>query len=211
MPVYLRKNEKVLFVHIPKTGGSSFEKVMKRRGWREEFKSSGLSLAEIDFMRISPQHYHASVLEMLLDLKKFDRILTIIRDPFARFKSEFYWQYKQGLCSLTPADWIRRMFDEYQTDSCIYDNHIRPQSEFVMEGCVLFPLESGGVENALGLCESSIPPMEKIWRRFCARSSGIKANSSKKNMRIEEEFDLYRPLIEEFYETDIELYRSALR
>lgn len=210
MPVYLRKKEKVLFVHIPKTGGSSFEEVMKIRGWREELKVSGLSLGEIDFMRVSPQHYHARILERLLNLEKFDRILTIVRSPFDRFKSEFYWQNQQGMCSFSPSDWILRMFDEYQTDPCIYDNHIRLQSDFIVEGCGIFPLEHSGVQNALEFCDSVGSTARKIFRRSTVRPNANKAKVSRKKIQIEEEFEASRPLIEEFYAKDVELYRQAV-
>lgn len=211
MPVYIKNKEKVLFIHIPKAGGSSYERIMKKNGWREELKVSGLALDDIDFMKVSPQHYHAEIIENLLNIEKLNKVLTIIRNPFDRFKSEFYWQCSQGLTSARPSEWAYRVIDEYYKNPVAYDNHIRPQSDFIVEGCNIFVLEAQGVENAIKYSDQRTGA---FWYKGGNRS-GIfnrskKEKLSMKRPHIDDEFESLRYFIEEFYSEDIDIYNRAL-
>lgn len=207
MPVYIKSNEKILFVHIPKTGGSSFEEVMKKRGWREYLKLNGLSLSDIEFMKVSPQHYHSEIFESLFNLEKFNKIISIVRNPFDRFKSEFYWQHTQGFSSAGPSEWTHQVFDEFKKNPYAYDNHIRPQTDFLVKGCEVFILETGGVEKALKFCnELPTASVYNLTGLFSVLKKEIRLKVSPRIPRIEEEFEAVRPMIEAFYSEDIIMY-----
>lgn len=150
MPIFSKKSKNVLFIHIPKSAGSSIERIGRDLGWTESFSIRGKSLDQISYCRASYQHLHADVLEYLFDLEDFESVFTVVRHPFERLKSEYYWQLQQGLTSLPAANWINHTFDSYLSNEFLFDNHIRPQVEFIpeLEKMKVFKLEEGGVKSA---------------------------------------------------------------
>ena len=151
MPIYLKKNEKILFVHIPKCGGSSFSDFLIRKKYEESLTVRGKAIKDIEFWKSSPQHLHRDVLKKLLNFEKFDKIITIVRDPFERLKSEYYWQLNAGIIKdkeILPGKWFDNLIDKYHTNNYIYDNHIRPQNEFLINESKVFKLEEQGIKKA---------------------------------------------------------------
>ena len=77
MPQYVKDGKKVFFIHIPKTGGSSLEKMFVDNGWEElEYGSIGKS-QQHDRRYIWSQNVSE-------DVEK----ITIIRNPVDRLLSE---------------------------------------------------------------------------------------------------------------------------
>ena len=149
MPVMVKNEAAVLFVHIPKCGGSSFEKGMEYRGWRELLSIRGMGAAQLKFMRCSPQHMHAELLTRVVRPERFDMVVTIVRNPLSRLRSEYSWQHSQNITKLAPDQWIAHVFEAFDEDPYAYDNHIRPQNEFLLHMTKIFKLEEDGVTRAL--------------------------------------------------------------
>lgn len=59
MPVFVKNNLKVLYVHIPKTGGTYIEDLFRQNGFDVKFWESNLLGGAL---RCSPQHYHHELL-----------------------------------------------------------------------------------------------------------------------------------------------------
>jgi hypothetical protein len=149
MPVFTRNNDSVLYIHIPKSGGSSIEHIASQCGWEESFSVRGKPLNKIKFYKASPQHFHESLLSDIFNFNEFNVVFTVVRNPFQRIKSEYYWQKSQGITASSPTEWIARVFNEYSDDKYIYDNHIRPQVEFIPKGSnsKVFRLEDGAMDE----------------------------------------------------------------
>lgn len=143
MPLYNRKEHQVLFVHIPKCAGSTVEDLL-------------LSLAEGCqlFSRTAPtdlpcgaQHFHAAMLRQVLPNIESVPCFSIVRHPLFRAISEH--QYRNKLrrrkneketdLDSDVASW----FHEYRFNNYIFDNHIRPQIEFILPNTCVFHLEHG--------------------------------------------------------------------
>lgn len=204
MPVFSKSNRNILFVHIPKCGGSTVEDIARRAGWLETFSVRGRNIKEMEFCKVTPQHMHASLLSEVFYLKEFESIFTLVREPFSRFKSEYYWQRRQKLTELAVSDWIEDTIARYSDDNCIYDNHIRPQCEFIPRGVDvrLFKLEDDGmgkVRDLLGDTSSRI-----LWRQFFGTSlfKGGRKKESKKDFEVESEFMAKYERIVSFYIKD---------
>ncbi len=196
MPILVRKEKSVLFVHIPKCGGSSFLKAMNQRGWLELLSIRGLHANQLKFMRCSPQHLHADLLNQLIKPQAFDHIVTLVREPKSRLISEYCWQKIQGMTALQPEKWIEQTFTEFQKDRFLDDNHIRPQSDFVLSSTQIFKLEEDGIRKALEAVtpeiEGNYPAIEKL-------------KSTQKSPTILEAFEIAKDRIFEFYAKDYEL------
>ncbi|MEA3468759.1 MAG: glycosyltransferase [Thermodesulfobacteriota bacterium] len=145
MPVFIKNNNNLLFVHVPKTGGSSAEELFKKSGWRIACLDKG-SQGTLNHLRpCSPQHMHAKMLQQQFVLCQFNGIFMIVRHPYDRFCSEYCYINKNNcdFSSKAVENWTRKIFCEYTSNNFILDNHIRPQNEFYIPGSTVYKLEDG--------------------------------------------------------------------
>lgn len=216
MPIFTKENQTLLFIHIPKTGGSSFEKILSGLGWSEYLSIRGRKLNEIKFLQISPQHFHGEIINSFVNFDYIDKAILIIRNPFDRFKSEYYWQLKQGITSLNAEDWIKYVLDQYKNNPSIFDNHLRHQHEFMIpfDNLEVFKLENDGIKNAINsvvkLNESEYGLNRFFEKNVNARVAKImlKVKDKKSNYRddIEKSFLHNQDLIVSFYKKDYEFF-----
>lgn len=144
MPIFLKGGKAIFFAHIPKTGGSTIE-------WK--FTKSEYDVSYLDmeaaglnrFRLCSPQHMDASQYTRILDLSRFEFMFAVVREPISRLKSELGMRLQTGFQNRIEQNdqWVLDGFKRYQTDGYVYDNHLRPQSEFIVPGFEVFRLEDG--------------------------------------------------------------------
>lgn len=148
----------ILFIHIPKTGGSTIERVFKSSGYQVMYLDGKMGKNSVNHLRrCTPQHMHAAMLEQNFRLKNFDLVFMLVRDPLSRFKSEYIWRNRKKFTGVKPSSvqrWGEKSLDSYTRDSFIYDNHLRPQSEFYTEGADVYRFEEG-LDNVLSRLGSS--------------------------------------------------------
>lgn len=208
MPIFLKNDKVVFFIHIPKSAGSAVERIARDLGWAEEFSIRKKSLNDIKYCKSSFQHLHAEVLDLIFKFEEMDSVFTIVRDPFSRLKSEYYWQARQGITNLNVKDWICDTFDKYESNNYVYDNHIRPQVEFLPSGSNIkvFKLEEGGVLKA----KNELLRVDPYYNRYLEifRNIWFKIVNSEndkvstKEQKIEDEFMSYKDIIFKFYKND---------
>jgi len=146
MPVFTKDKKNLLFIHVPKTGGTSMEMLFQRSGWRIGYLDLNLKGESFNHLRIcSPQHMHAKMLKQQLMLHKFNGTFMMVRHPYNRFRSEYAYNNKVDCdpSAETVESWTRSVFKAYAGDHFILDNHIRPQHEFYLPGTVVYKLEDG--------------------------------------------------------------------
>lgn len=125
MPV--SPKQKVLFIHIPKCGGTSVKKFFKMR--REQMMA---------LIHLTPQQL-VDYLGPTHEYLKFYKF-TVIRNPYERVVSDFFWfkfkfndfLNKYKICSIN--DFIKLRCDveknnRYEED--IYFDHFRPQLQYL--------------------------------------------------------------------------------
>ncbi|MCD4525801.1 sulfotransferase family 2 domain-containing protein [Nocardioides sp. cx-173] len=152
MPIFLRGGRAVLFVHVPKTGGTSIERVFERAGWSTYLLETPDTERELVAVRkCSPQHYHAELLRALLRLGRFEATFMMVRDPLARFRSEFLMRHSREprTSAADVEEWADRLLRRYRSNPFVLDNHVRPQSEFHLKGATVYRLEDG-VDSMVG-------------------------------------------------------------
>lgn len=143
------------FIHIPKTGGSSVNSYLRARGDLALYSRDPL-----DWMKVSPQHLHRSAALRVLPPGFCDAEFTILRDPVQRIRSEYRYRAAR-LAGATGAPsaavewhdgsafgegfeaWVAAVLRDWDADPCLYDNHIRPQSDFWRPGIKTFFFENG--------------------------------------------------------------------
>ena len=146
MPVFTKGKKNLLFIHVPKTGGTSMEMLFQLSGWRTGYLDLNLKGKSFNHLRIcAPQHMHAEMLKQQLVLHKFNGVFMTVRHPYDRYRSEYAYKYKVNCdpSAVAVETWTRTVLKAYSKDQFIFDNHIRPQHEFYLPGTAVYKLENG--------------------------------------------------------------------
>jgi hypothetical protein len=146
MPVFTKDGRNVLFVHIPKTGGSAVERHFVDAGWVMTYHDGRMARDKPNYLRTcTPQHMHGALLRETFRIQRFDAVFAVVRDPVARFRSEYVMRHKQELSTNAAAveAWAEKSFSRFGTNPFVHDNHIRPQVEFLVPRVRVYRLEDG--------------------------------------------------------------------
>ncbi len=157
MPSLILDDRLIWFAHCPKAGGTSVEMVLVDRfgasvghlawGWDIWWKDGGWRHADPPN---SPQHLIWADAERVL-ARSPDAVFALVRDPAARMISEYRYQRQKrrgtrlgrSLAYLPFPLWLRLMLRLMRLNPYAFDNHLRPQSDFVPSGAHIFHLEDG--------------------------------------------------------------------
>lgn len=154
MPVLHVGTKRILYIHVPKTGGSYVEQILGSYG-----VVTGVRFTPaFGGLPCSPQHFHGELLEHIHSADRlevadpFDYVFMTTRDPVERMLSEFAYRRPRGRLATVRArlgiaerfdSWLRATLRAYRRDPFVLDNHVRPQHEFEAFGPEVFRLEDG--------------------------------------------------------------------
>lgn len=162
----------------------------------------------------SHQHWHLEIVKYYCDLSHCKYKFAIVRDPVERLISEFRFR-KGAYCPMNSTRtwedydlgihgnsevkttnfsyWLRRSYETSILNPYIWDNHFRPQCEFVEPGFAIIPFNLDKInfylQDRLGF-ESKIPWVNK--------SEFEEVNATQED----------RQFIEEWYNRDYELFAN---
>lgn len=155
MPAYRINNKNVLFIHVPKTGGTTVETFLSSNS-SQSLHNAGVKLlrpvASARLTRSLPlQHFHAELLEGIFAPDFFDYAFVIVRDPMERMKSEYrHSRELRRLDTWLPFDqWLTLTLGLATVAPNLRNNHYRPQVDFPCFKAEIFRFE-GGMENIVG-------------------------------------------------------------
>jgi len=139
MPLIKFGKRIALFIHIPKTGGSSIESSVR------QMKGSValLSSAPLGYAKCTPQHMHAELLERFIGTNFYDFSFAVVRHPITRIRSEFQMRCSGPNNQKDFEAWFNDTLDTYMKNPYVCDNHIRPQSDFLLPKTDVFHFEAG--------------------------------------------------------------------
>ncbi|MCK6370198.1 MAG: sulfotransferase family protein [Gammaproteobacteria bacterium] len=207
MPVFVKGGTSILFVHIPKTGGRTIE---------SKFQDSGYQLSYIDMEAeglnrlrwCSPQHMDSSQYIRILDLSKFAFMFAVVREPVSRLKSELGMHLQQNFRNSVEQNdqWVMDALAGYQANPYLYDNHLRPQYEFIAPGVAVFRFEEG-LDAILAEVERRHPDISLVPGHARIGSRAERSGFSSSEIALSE--DVTRR-IRAFYAADYERYYPDL-
>ncbi len=143
MPLFTRQDRSVLYIHVPKTGGTSVEHFLTANGFAAEYLDAGGAGSLNSYRRCPPQHMHAQQLMAILRPWRCGYVFATVREPLARIVSEYRMRARtQDGFPRLPA-WVDQSLKRYAEDPYIFENHLRPQVEFIIPGCDVFRQEDG--------------------------------------------------------------------
>ena len=144
MPVLFNGSIRILYIHIPKTGGTSVTRFFERNGFQTGYLDATVSPASLNAVRwCSPQHMHAQMLNTVFNVARFDYVLATVRHPLSRIMSEYRMLFEAHEDPPPMDAWIEQTLSDYRRTPYMHDNHIRPQTEFLVQDCDIFKLEDG--------------------------------------------------------------------
>ena len=131
MTLLIGKNSSILFLHVPKCGGSSIVDTFEAHGYSPQLQMRGLPPQEC--LIASPQHQTFSGLREVIRPEKLTDIFILVRNPYERIKSEFNWTFRDTTTEHRPdfSEWILDSLALASEDRSHADNHFRPAIDFV--------------------------------------------------------------------------------
>ena len=146
MPLFRLGDRVVLFVHIPRAGGTSVQTYLSRSA-----ESAMAAQEETGALPVAPAYFHRDIYAQLLDPAFYDYAFAITRHPLDRLVSAFL-AYADEDASFEA--WAEEVFDRYGSDPYLLGNAVRPQSDFLLDGMDTFRLEDGLDKAATALSDA---------------------------------------------------------
>ena len=158
MPIYHWQNSETqkkivfLFIHIPKTGGSTLAFFFKQLGFRS-FGAPKEYFFVRDYLKCPPSHFDMKIIEQLFKLEAIYSF-AITRDPLKRLFSDYKWAQTKSknidkFMKMSFEDFVNDSFEKYSLNEYYLANHIKPQHHFISDKVTrVFKLEDG-LENAI--------------------------------------------------------------
>lgn len=144
-------NKELIFIHIPKTGGTSVTHALDLLDTNNFFsyQPTIISMSQIEtyfeslekniVLSITPQHLSSCQLKSIVG-DKYDIYtkFSIVRNPYDRIVSEYHYiknlpnRKFEPFKNLSFLQFVRSVFDlPHMLQKSIFDNHLTPQNEFL--------------------------------------------------------------------------------
>jgi hypothetical protein len=202
MPIFYRDHQYILYIHVPKTGGRFIQETFVANGYQCGFMDTSNITTEFNRIRTcSPQHYHANLLRQTVRFNRLSCVFMTVRNPLDRIKSEFLWRERDP--SVDPDVWLKHILSVYPSDNFILDNHIRPQTEFLIDGADVFRTEDGFNRDWLQLLNTRLGLNFELLPETRPNSSRINTGKDSSDVALNEES---MDLIRNFYRADFERF-----
>ena len=138
MPFYQinvdQKTVNLLFIHIPKTGGTAIEHYLPSIGFKAFFDPSSYMPVR-NCLSIPPAHFDYELCDRLFRLERFYNF-AIVREPVDKMVSEYKWAKTKSLLAdriknFSFSDFVDFALEEYSRDQDFMAGHLKPQYRFV--------------------------------------------------------------------------------
>jgi hypothetical protein len=207
MPYYKEKD--ILFIHIPKTGGTNIEDNLKKKITQtlcDQTTPNKNNLLPGPYDRVSPQHLDYSTIYKFREKLNvsFDniKVFSVVRNPYNRIISDLLWG--NHIKSIYTADMVYDVIKNQYLYKNDVDNHNLPQYTFVTD-------EKGElIENIRIFKTEELNDKNDEINKYL----GVDINIIKKQNDNEYQKFLNKKsidLINEFYKKDFELFNYELK
>jgi hypothetical protein len=204
VPVFSRDGVNILYVHVPKTGGSPIEQLFANNGFALTELNRDIQPTSLNAFRLcSPQHMHREQLLAIFSVPSFSYVFMTVRNPYDRMKSLFRMRRGQGLKRVFNNfnDWVADTLAAHASRPYLFDNHVRRQVDFRLPRADIFRQEDG---------------YDREWAKMISQKIGVRLEklSNRREMVSPTDpthdismSDTTRALIREAYAADFELFK----
>ena len=199
MPYYPNKN--ILFIHIPKTGGTIIENQIKKQYNETLYSGFTNNILEYPYNKISLQHQFYTTIYKYKDVLNINfnkiKIFSVVRNPYDRIISDLFWfnLIKKNDSSDIVYNIIKNKY-LYRDD---LDNHNLPQYLFITD------------ENKKLLPNIKIYKTEELNIKNDEINKYLEININIKRENVNKNYSKYLNrnsinIINNFYKKDFELF-----
>lgn len=204
MPYYKQKN--LLFIHIPKTGGTVIENEIQKKYIQTLYnRHKGNRLLASPYNKASFQHQFYTTIYQFRDKLEIDfdniKVFAVVRNPYNRIISDLFWNrlINKDFSSDKVYNVIKNNY-LYRDD---LDNHNEPQYKFIVdEDCKL-------IENIKIFKTEELNEINDDLNKFIGFDINIKRNVNNNYNRYLNKESI--SLINDFYKKDFELFNYEFR
>lgn len=197
MPFVEFGNRRLLYLHVPRTGGSTIE------AWLRTLSPMQLhSVGNPVALHCTPQHLRMSDIRSLFSDGYFDHVVMTVRNPYMRIESEYRMHVilgKEGFWGACPdfSLWLENTLSEAAQNAFLFDNHLRPQWEFLGDEVEVLRYEDG-LDKAVARIAAmlGIEAPETLDKIYGTVADGITVNW--------DVVDILR--VQDFYRKDFEVF-----
>lgn len=197
MPYLHHQGRRLLYLHVPKTGGSTVETWLNTIS-SLHFHSVGVPAA----LRCVPQHFRMVDFSALFGKGYFDDAVMTVRNPYDRIASEYRMRALlagKGFWKAWPSFslWLEANLEAAAKNPFHLDNHLRPQWEFHGSDVEVLRFEDGLLAVTAQIAKLlDVSPPTNLPKVHDTSSASIEVS-----------WDLSDRLrVQEFYRKDFELF-----
>ena len=143
MPLFIRDGKSILYLHVPKTGGTAIEGLLQNNGFRTELFDTGARGSFNRWRRCPPQHMEAQLVDAILRPARCDYVFLTVRDPLERLLSEYRMRARTTPDIAPLPKWFEWALKRVAEDPYAFENHLRPQVDFWLPVAECFRYEDG--------------------------------------------------------------------
>lgn len=220
MPISTSK--KLVFVHVPKTGGQTilkylkFEKKTRAFYGRTKHVFENTKYGKKTTSGIEYSHYTLSLFKKYLNYKEFKYSFSFVRNPFERLVSEFHWRIRARIScwplqdiELKPSNFeifVHKLSEyklSYSEKDLILESHYYPQTKFVYLDSYFENNNKNAKVSFIGRFENLEEDLKKIGSIY-----NIDRIIPWRNSTSHEDYKSFynkttKKLVEKIYETDL--------
>jgi chondroitin 4-sulfotransferase 11 len=192
---------KIIFLHIPKTGGTSVEQALNL-----VYKKDGYGIND---NKKAMQHYDWHEYKKHIGNEKYDKYykFTISRNPYDKVVSDYFWL--KNVAKITNDNFQKKSFDEYLNycehivknklyNLTIYHDHFKPQHRFIFDN------NNKLMINKILRFENFEYVTKFVNTRYNTNLKHLNDNKSKKNIILN---DIQKNKIYDIYKNDFILLK----
>jgi len=204
MPYYKEKD--LLFIHIPKTGGTNIENCIIQKHKQTLYSGKTNNLLKYPYNNISLQHQFYTTIYNNRDKLDINfnniKIFSVVRNPYNRIISDLFW-YNLIKKDYTPEQVYDKIVNDYLNRYDL-DNHNQPQYKYITDNHRnLIP----GIK--IFKCEN-LNEMNEDINKFIGFDINIKQDNANKDYSKYLNKDSI-DLINKIYKKDFELFNYDLK
>ena len=211
MPYYKKKN--LLFIHIPKTGGTVIEDEIKNVYKQTIYSGYTNNILDSPYNKFSLQHQFYTILYKYQDKLDINfnniKIFSVVRNPYDRIISDLLWwkrkkKYPEFKINYNDTEEIYNFIKNNYLNRDDLDNHNQPQYKFITD-------ENLNLISNIQIfkCETLNDANDEL-NEFLGFNINIKRENVNKNYSkfLNKKSVL---LINDFYKKDFELFNYKLK
>jgi hypothetical protein len=153
MPLFFTRKKKILYIHIPKNGGTAISKALSKHGYSYLIQKYPENKNNVSSMHLTSEEINKILNQNNLNV---DFEFTIVRDPYTKLESEYFYQFgsiyriKEWSIKtiyklkyfLSFNNFIKKELNIANNNLQYKENHFKPQVKFLTSKTKIYKYEN---------------------------------------------------------------------